>query len=170
MNKNERISPKETSYSVCQGMSWHVISWVQSGIKAFFKLIKSTVLVQLVSAVFWQDRGGGVVTWKFHHFLYLASDLLHIALLWGLWICFYPLSKPSTNLFLFMYIFHILYWQCPHCWFIRDTRHYATGFSLTFEVEGHWLVSRQVPCETEGRGPETVGGSRGMLPWKIFRT
>ena len=32
------------------------------------------------------------------------------------------------------------------------------GFSLTFEVEGHWLVSRQVPCETEGRRPETVGG------------
>jgi len=46
----------------------------------------------------------------------------------------------------------------------------SSGFSLTFEVEGHWLVSRQVPCETEGRGPETVGGSGGMLPRKIFRT
>ena len=23
-----------------------------------------------------------------------------------------------------------------------------SGFSLTFEVEGHWLVSRQAPCET----------------------
>ena len=45
-----------------------------------------------------------------------------------------------------------------------------TGFSLTFEVEGHWLVSREVPCETEGRRPETVGGSGGMLPRKIFRT
>ena len=45
-----------------------------------------------------------------------------------------------------------------------------SGFSLTFEVEGHWLVSRQVPCETEGRRPETVGGSGGMLPRKIFRT
>ena len=44
------------------------------------------------------------------------------------------------------------------------------GFSLTFEVEGHWLVSRQVPCETDGRRPETVGGSGGMLPRKIFRT
>ena len=45
-----------------------------------------------------------------------------------------------------------------------------TGFSLTFEVEGHWLVSRQVPCETDGRRPETVGGSGGMLPRKIFTT
>ena len=45
-----------------------------------------------------------------------------------------------------------------------------SGFSLTFEVEGHWLVSRQVPCETEGGRPETVGGSGGMLPRKIFRT
>ena len=80
-------------------MSWHIISWVQSGRKAFLKLIKSTVLVQLVSAVFWQDRGGGVVTWKFHHFLYLATlpDLLHIALLWGLWICFYSLNKPFIS-------------------------------------------------------------------------
>ena len=47
---------------------------------------------------------------------------------------------------------------------------YDAGFSLTFEVEGHWLVSREVPCETEGRRPETVGGSGGMLPRKIFRT
>ena len=44
------------------------------------------------------------------------------------------------------------------------------GFSLTFEVEGHWLVSRQVPCKTEGRRPEPLGGSGGMLPRKIFRT
>ena len=29
-----------------------------------------------------------------------------------------------------------------------------TGFSLTFEEEGHWLVSRQVPRKTEGRRPE----------------
>ena len=44
------------------------------------------------------------------------------------------------------------------------------GFSLTFEVEGHWLVSRQVPCKTEGRRPEPLGGFGGMLPRKIFRT
>ena len=44
------------------------------------------------------------------------------------------------------------------------------GFSLTFEVEGHWLVSRQVPCKTDGRRPEPLGGSGGMLPRKIFRT
>ena len=44
------------------------------------------------------------------------------------------------------------------------------GFSLTFEVEGHWLVSRQVPCKTEGGRPEPLGGSGGMLPRKIFRT
>ena len=44
------------------------------------------------------------------------------------------------------------------------------GFSLTFEVEGHWLVSRQVPCKTEGRRPEPLRGSGGMLPQKIFRT
>ena len=31
------------------------------------------------------------------------------------------------------------------------------AFSLTFEVEGHWLVSRQVPCKTEGRRPEPLG-------------
>ena len=45
-----------------------------------------------------------------------------------------------------------------------------TGFSLTFEVEGHWLVSSQVPCKREGRRPEPLGGSGGMLPRKIFRT
>ena len=45
-----------------------------------------------------------------------------------------------------------------------------SGFSLTFEVEGHWLVSRQVPCKTEGRRPEPLGGSGGMLPRKNFRT
>ena len=44
------------------------------------------------------------------------------------------------------------------------------GFSLTFEVEGHCLVSRQVPCISEGRRPEPLGGSGGMLPRKIFRT
>ena len=44
------------------------------------------------------------------------------------------------------------------------------GVSLTFEVEGYWLVSRQVPCKSEGRRPEPLGGSGGMLPWKIFRT
>ena len=38
------------------------------------------------------------------------------------------------------------------------------GFSLTFEVEGHWLVSRQVPHKTEGRRPEHLGGSGGMPP------
>ena len=31
-------------------------------------------------------------------------------------------------------------------------------------------MSRQVPCETEGRRPEPVGGSGCMLPRKIFRT
>ena len=41
---------------------------------------------------------------------------------------------------------------------------------LTFEVEGHWLVSRQVPCKTEGRSREPLGGSGVMLPRKIFRT
>ena len=34
---------------------------------------------------------------------------------------------------------------------------YDAGFSLTFEVQGHWLVSRQVPCKTEGRRPEPLG-------------
>ena len=52
----------------------------------------------------------------------------------------------------------------------EDECYLYAGFSLTFEVEGHWLVSREVPCETEGRRPETVGGSGGMLPRKIFRT
>ena len=47
---------------------------------------------------------------------------------------------------------------------------YQQGFSLTFEVEGHWLVSRQVPCKTEGRRPKSLGGSGGMLPRKNFRT
>ena len=46
----------------------------------------------------------------------------------------------------------------------------VAGFSLTFEVEGHWLVSRQVPRKTEGRRPEHLGGSGGMPPRKIFRT
>ena len=32
-----------------------------------------------------------------------------------------------------------------------------SGFSLTFEVEGHWLVSRQVLCKTEGQRPEPLG-------------
>ena len=50
------------------------------------------------------------------------------------------------------------------------TRCIIPGFSLTFEVEGHWLVSRQVPCKTEGRRPESLGGSGGMVPRKIFRT
>ena len=36
-----------------------------------------------------------------------------------------------------------------------------SGFSLTFEVEGHWLVSRQVLCETSGQRPEPLGGSGG---------
>ena len=53
--------------------------------------------------------------------------------------------------------------------FILALSTYA-GFSLTFEVEGHWLVSRQVPCKTEGRRPEPLGGSGGMLPRKRFRT
>ena len=44
----------------------------------------------------------------------------------------------------------------------------SAGFSLTFEVEGHWLVSRQVPCKTEGQRPESLGGSGGMLPGKIL--
>ena len=44
----------------------------------------------------------------------------------------------------------------------------ASGFSLTFEVEGHWLVSRQVPCKTDGRRPEPLGGSGGMLPGKFL--
>ena len=40
-----------------------------------------------------------------------------------------------------------------------------TGFSLTFEVEGHWFVSRQVPCKTEDQRPKPLEGS-GC----IFRT
>ena len=41
-------------------------------------------------------------------------------------------------------------------------------FSLTFEVEGHWLVSRQVPCKTEGRRPEPLGGSGACSPGKCL--
>ena len=51
----------------------------------------------------------------------------------------------------------------------RD-KSFNPGFSVTFEVEGHRLVSRQVLCKTEGRRPEPLGGSGGMLPRKIFRT
>ena len=43
-----------------------------------------------------------------------------------------------------------------------------TGFSLTFEVEGHWLVSRQVPCKTEGRRPEPLGGPGACSLGKIL--
>ena len=58
------------------------------------------------------------------------------------------------------------------------TKHFTTslftswysGFSLTFEVEGHCLVNRRVPCKIEGRRPEPLGGSGGMLPREIFKT
>ena len=46
----------------------------------------------------------------------------------------------------------------------------SSGFSLTFEVEGHWLVSRQVPCKTEGRRPESLGGSGKILELKSPRS
>ena len=46
---------------------------------------------------------------------------------------------------------------------------YYPGFSFTFEVEGHCLVSRQVHCEIEGQRPEPLGGSRGMLPRKHLK-
>ena len=46
----------------------------------------------------------------------------------------------------------------------------TTGFSLTFEVEGHWLVSSQVLCKSEGQRPQPLGGSGGMLSRKILRT
>ena len=52
--------------------------------------------------------------------------------------------------------------------FLVLKKHCISGFSLTFEVEGHWLVSRQVPCETEGRRPETVGGSGACSPGKFL--
>ena len=42
------------------------------------------------------------------------------------------------------------------------------GFSLTFEVEGHCLVSRQVPCKTEGQRPEPLGGSGACSPGKFL--
>ena len=44
------------------------------------------------------------------------------------------------------------------------------GFSLTFEVhvEGHWLVSRQVPCKTEGGRPEPLGGPGACSPGKFL--
>ena len=45
----------------------------------------------------------------------------------------------------------------------------VSGFSLTLEVEGHCLVSRQVTCKIEGRRPEPLGGSEDMLPWEIFK-
>ena len=32
-------------------------------------------------------------------------------------------------------------------------RHTRTGFSFTFEVEGHWLVSSQVPVKVRAEGP-----------------
>ena len=47
-----------------------------------------------------------------------------------------------------------------------DILYNNSGFSLTFEVEGHWLVSRHVLCKTEGQGPKPLGGPGG----KIFRT
>ena len=52
-------------------------------------------------------------------------------------------------------------------WVIRVRVQHA-GFSLTFEVEGHWLVSRQVPCKTEDRRPEPLGGSGGHVPPENF--
>ena len=43
------------------------------------------------------------------------------------------------------------------------------GFSLTFAVEGHWLVSRQVPCKTEGRRPEPLDlkSPRSAFSWNV---
>ena len=52
--------------------------------------------------------------------------------------------------------------------FIDNSINITAGFSLTFEVEGYWLVSRQVPCETEGQRPKPLGGSGGMLPGKVL--
>ena len=42
-----------------------------------------------------------------------------------------------------------------------------TGFSLTFKIEGHWLVSRQVLCKTEDRRPEPLGGPGACSPGKF---
>ena len=52
----------------------------------------------------------------------------------------------------------------------RKLDHCSAGFSLTFEVEGHCLVNRRVPCKIEGRRPEPLGGSGGVLPREIFKT
>ena len=64
-------------------------------------------------------------------------------------------------------------WEWRAKWTTRSLNSFTiiiSGFSLTFEVEGHWLVSSQVPCKSEGQRPEPLGGSGGMLPRKIFRT
>ena len=42
-----------------------------------------------------------------------------------------------------------------------------TGFSLTFKIEGLWLVSRQVLCKTEDRRPEPLGGLGACSPGKF---
>ena len=47
---------------------------------------------------------------------------------------------------------------------------FLAGFSLTFKVEGHCVVSRQVPFKIEAKGPNLWGGSGGILPQEIFKT
>lgn len=47
---------------------------------------------------------------------------------------------------------------------------FLAGFSLTFKVEGHCVVSRQVPFKIEAKGPKPLGGSGGILPQEIFKT
>ena len=41
---------------------------------------------------------------------------------------------------------------------------YNYRFSLTFEVEGHCLVNRRVPCKIESWRPKPL-----KLPWEIFK-
>ena len=42
------------------------------------------------------------------------------------------------------------------------------GFSLTFEVEGHCLMNRRVPCKIKGQRPEPLGGRGACSPGKFL--
>ena len=103
---------KPNVLSVRVWVNWHVISWVQSGRKALFKLIKSTVLVQLASAVFWQEGEG----WSHGRFtiFYTLPDLLHIALLPGACeFVFILLANPLYLPYPVLANFPLLvYWEC----------------------------------------------------------
>ena len=50
---------------------------------------------------------------------------------------------------------------------VVNWRETPAGFSFTFEVEGHCLVSRPVHCIIEGRRPEPLG-SLGDAPPRNF--